>query len=391
MKSRSNLRLLVSFTLLVALIVGFSLLSTSLWSAKAEEIPEIPKVVVKEGMTVGELGLELGIEKPVLREVFELKGMEELGRRVQSFNLSRDEIQARLDNAVVIAAEESSKSWVHITIKFILWFAFMGFAFVLLKKKAITPRRRKALYLSAIVIFGVIMGSDPGPMGTLKDAIALYGETGVIFPPRMIAMVIFLFTVVVANKFICSWGCQAGALQDLIFRLNRDGKDKKGLIPQVKIPFALSNAIRIGFFTLFTAIAFGWGIDIIHPIDPFKIFKPLALTSVGIGFIGALLIASLFVYRPWCHLFCPFGLVGWLLEKVALFKIHVDYDKCIACGACEKACPSTVMGTILKRERVVADCFSCATCIDICPTDAISFSSGKRPRPPKDKFSDDTP
>jgi NAD-dependent dihydropyrimidine dehydrogenase PreA subunit len=97
-------------------------------------------------------------------------------------------------------------------------------------------------------------------------------------------------------------------------------------------------------------------------------------------------VASLFVYRPWCHFFCPFGLVGWIVEKKSLFKIKVNYDTCTACGTCTKACPSTVMDAILKQDRVTPDCFACATCIESCPTDSIHFAAGKRSKPPAGKF-----
>jgi polyferredoxin len=73
--------------------------------------------------------------------------------------------------------------------------------------------------------------------------------------------------------------------------------------------------------------------------------------------IGIVLIASLFIYRPWCHLFCPFGLVAWIVEKTGIFKIQANYNTCIACEAFVKACPLTVMEGILKRDRIVPDCF----------------------------------
>jgi len=131
-----------------------------------------------------------------------------------------------------------------------------------------------------------------------------------------------------------------------------------------------------------------WALDIVELVDPFKIFNPLIPTLLGWIFIALILIASLFVYRPWCHLFCPFGLVGWLFEKLSFFKIKVDYSSCIACDACSKACPSDVMESILKREKkVIPDCFSCGNCIDVCPTNSISFSKGKRDLPPAGKFS----
>ena len=64
----------------------------------------------------------------------------------------------------------------------------------------------------------------------------------------------------------------------------------------------------------------------------------------------------------------------------------MDYDKCIACQACSKACPSNVMDAILKQDRVVPDCFSCGTCMEVCPAKAISFEAGKRQKPPEGKF-----
>jgi polyferredoxin len=224
-------------------------------------------------------------------------------------------------------------------------------------------------------------------MGTVKDAIVLLGSKGVVFPPRLIAFGAFLLTVIVANKFICSWGCQFGTLQDLVFRLNRDKGDRKGLIRQFKPPFAISNGVRIVFFAALTGGAFIWATDIVEGIDPFKVFKPQVLGVLGAVFVSIILIASLFVYRPWCHFFCPFGLAGWVAEKISLFRIRVDHDKCTACGACEKACPSTVMGAILKRDRVVPDCFACGICVETCPVGAVSFAMGLRRTQGMDKTS----
>ena len=151
--------------------------------------------------------------------------------------------------------------------------------------------------------------------------------------------------------------------------------------------FAISNSIRTIFFGVFTVVAFAWGIDIVEPIDPFKIFKPDYLGWIGSLFAGSLLILSLFIYRPWCHLFCPFGLVGWLVEKVSRIRISVDYQTCIACQKCITACPSTVMGAVLKNDKkTIPDCFACYTCRDVCPTESISFSTRKRTLPPPGHF-----
>ena len=76
--------------------------------------------------------------------------------------------------------------------------------------------------------------------------------------------------------------------------------------------------------------------------------------------------------------------MGWLFEKLSVFRIRVDYDTCIGCEACAEACPSTVMEAILKRERTtLPDWFACGVCTEACPTGAVRLSTGKRDRPPE--------
>lgn len=386
MGGSGGVRVAFFWIFLVALVVILSYGSTKIWSEKKEKPPVTKSLVLGDDMTVQQFGQKNDLPNPVLKKVFELETQADLQKKVADFGLSPKEISSRIEKAMALSAEYESKNWLKIPIKFGAWIVFLFLVFRLMRKARITPKIRKGIYLGAIAIFGVVLGSDPSPMGTVKDAIALLGAKGVLFPPRMIALTIFLVLVLLANKFICSWGCQLGTLQDLIFRLGRNREDKKAAIRQVKIPFAWTNGIRIAFFVIFALAALAWAKDIIEPIDPFKVYKPAMLGIAGGIFLGGLLLASLFVYRPWCHLFCPFGLVGWLVEKISVFKIQVNYQTCIACESCARACPSTVMNGILKQERVIPDCFACGTCIEVCPTQSIQFLSGKRSRPPADKF-----
>jgi Pyruvate/2-oxoacid:ferredoxin oxidoreductase delta subunit len=371
---------------LMALVVAGSWLSMRLWGGKPEKVSLRERVVVQEGMTLGEFGRANDLTNAVLKEVFHLASKEDLQKKMTALQLRPDQLLAQVNRVLALQAEHESKNWGKILSKFILWFAFLTAMFLLIRKRRVTSRSRKWALLAGVVLFGIILGSDPSPMGTVKDAIVLLGKAGVIFPPRAIALGVFLVLVMLANKFICGWGCQFGTLQDLIFRLNRDSKDRKGLFRQFKLPFLLTHTVRILFFAALTTVAFAWGEDLVGLIDPFKIYSPANLTLAGGIFIGVVAVASLFVYRPWCHLFCPFGLVGWLVEKVSIFRIKVNYDTCTGCEACAKACPTTAMESILKREKALRDCFSCATCIETCPTRSIAFQSGKRNRPPAGKF-----
>jgi NAD-dependent dihydropyrimidine dehydrogenase PreA subunit len=386
MQTTSPGKTIFMFITLVAAVVILSLISARIWGGKPETLPKIKELTVTSEMSVMDFGQANGLPNPVLKEIFGLQVKADLQRNISEFGTD-DQIKSLVIKNIALGAEHESKNWQKIAIKFAAWFAFLGCIFFYFRKrKAVSSHRNTALLLSSL-IFGVILGADPSPMGTVKDAIHLYGTAGAIFPPRMIALTAFLLLVFLANKYICAWGCQVGVLQDLIFRLNQDRNNKAVLGKQIKLPFVFTNTFRIAFFCLFTIVVFTWGTDIFEPIDPFKIYKPIHLGISGIVFVGALLAISLFVYRPWCHLFCPFGLAGWVVEKFSLVKVSVDYETCIACGKCEKACPSTVMGAILRRDRkTIPDCFSCYVCREVCPTESIRFSTRKRTLPPPDHF-----
>ena len=374
------------FLSLIALVVIVSMISNRLWGGKPETLPKPGEWTIKGEMTLEEFGKANGLSNPALKSIFGLQTKSDLQKRLSEYGTA-EQIRSLIIKQLALAVEHETKNWVKILIKFCLWFAFLIMLFIVFRGRKISPVFRKTTLFIAVLMFGVLMGSDPSPMGTVKDAIHLYGSTRAIFPPRMIALSVFLIVVFVANKYICAWGCQIGVLQDLIFRLNQTDKRKAILGTQVKVPFALSNSIRFIFLGVFTVVAFVWGIDIIEPFDPFKIYKPAYLGVTGVLFVGILLIMSLFVYRPWCHFFCPFGLVGWLVEKVSRIRISVDYETCIACQRCATACPSTVMGAILKQnKKTIPDCFACYACRDVCPTESIHFSTKKRTLPPPGHF-----
>jgi len=381
-----KIRTVFYFSVIIVSAVALSVFFTKLWGGKAEKLPELKQIVIENNMTVEQFGRTNNLPNPVLKEIFHLTTKSDLSKRLDEYGTSA-QIESMTREKTAIASEHASKNWIKIPLKFLLWFLFLSSVFIFSRKRKITSRLRNGLYASAILIFGVIMGSDPGPMGTVKDAIHLYATTGAVFKPRIIALSVFLVMVFLANKYICAWGCQAGTLQDLLFRINQDVKRKPVMFRQVRLPFVLTNTIRITFLFMFTLAAFLWSLDIIEPFDPFKIYNPVHLGIAGIIFLAILFTAGMFVYRPWCHLFCPFGLAGWIVEKISLFKIQVDYKTCIACEKCSAACPSTVMGAILRQNRkTIPDCFACNTCIEVCPTGSVSFSRGKRSVPPAEHF-----
>ncbi len=372
--------------IIVAAVVILSLFSVRIWGGKPEKV-EVPALLtITQDMTLAQVAEANELPPELLKRAFNLPPGQGQKMTLSEIGVTVEEARERIVRASAIASEEGSKDWRKIFVKFVLWIVFLIIPFVLMRKKRMRPITRKWLLAISVLLFGVILGSDPSPMGTVKDAIVLYGKHSAIFPPRMIALAVFLILVVAANKFICAWGCQFGVLQDLIHRLARKSNDRKGIFPQYKPSFVLTNSIRIFTFTALIMVAFFWAYDIIEPVDPFKAYNPAHLGIAGSISVGVLLAASIFVWRPWCHFFCPFGLVGWVFEKLSIFKIVVNYETCIRCETCAKTCPSTVMAAILKRDRVIPDCFACSSCIDACPTSSVSLLASRRSRPPSGKW-----
>lgn len=143
--------------------------------------------------------------------------------------------------------------------------------------------------------------------------------------------------------------------------------------------------VRLVFFVVFIMLLFGIGLDIknyviYHQVNYFKLFRPANLAPFALYSLVVLVLASFFVFRPFCQFICPFGLWAWLLQNIAINKIRIERDKCIDCKKCEKACPTGAMKAIYenKRKHFLPDCWSCGKCIDVCPTDAIKYDILKK-------------
>jgi hypothetical protein len=184
---------LIQFALLVATVVGGSFLSARLWAGKPEGLVENQELVFEETMTVGQFANRNGLPEPLIKKVFGLKGPQDKQKLVTAFGMGRDQILQKTEGHLALQAEHGSKNWRKILVKFALWLTFLGTVLVLMRKGLVTARNRKGLLLASAILFGVILGSDPSPMGTVKDAVVLFGARGVLFPPRLIAFGVFLF------------------------------------------------------------------------------------------------------------------------------------------------------------------------------------------------------
>ncbi len=373
-KQRGILWLIAGWLLLVAAVIGLSLLRSQLQQAPAEESPQVSSITVAETTTVGELARTAPLSPQVVAKALGVKLPEQARLSISDLGLSAPQAQAKLMRTLALRAEHESKDFRKIRLKFALWLVALTIPAVLLLRRQLSSTWRYILLATSVAVFGVWLGSDPSPMGTVKDAIVLGGKFHAVFPPRMVALGIFLLLVVAANKFICSWGCQFGTLQELLYRLNQRGRHQRPVLPVFRLPYAISNSIRGGIFVALTGAAFIWAFDLLGPVDPFKVYSPLHLSWIGGACVLLLLLLSPVLYRPWCNLACPFGLVSWVFERLSVLRPRVDYAKCIACHACENACPTAAMRGLLRGHAMPQDCFSCGDCLRACPTGAVRYT-----------------
>ena len=219
--------------------------------------------------------------------------------------------------------------------------------------------------VGGVLAFGLVYGLltrgglNPNPVFSVRNLLVIVLVKHQLLIPVVAMLVILLLMVWVSNKSICGWGCQLGLLQDLLHRVN---------LPKWKPPFWLSNTVRvIAFVALVVGLAVA-GLDWIGIIDPFKLFQFNFTLAIGL-FSAVILVASLFIYRPWCHFLCPFGLLGWLVEQVSLFRPRINREACKECKLCVKACPTNAMADFYDGKKIHADCFACGACIEACPRD----------------------
>ena len=82
------------------------------------------------------------------------------------------------------------------------------------------------------------------------------------------------------------------------------------------------------------------------------------------------LIMSIYLYRVFCRFICPLGAIYSFFNRVSIFGMIVDENKCTHCNRCLNICKMDI-------EKVGdMECIACTDCIKSCPEKIICI--GKR-------------
>ena len=254
-----------------------------------------------------------------------------------------------------------------LSIKYILggFIALLGL--VLLKTVRINQNTRTILMCFTFLLFGVlVIMREPSPLRSVVDTLTSM-LTGSMIPYKKLTMFIFISGLsIIGSKLFCGWVCPLGALQEIVNKIS---------VPlKTKLSFKITNSIRASLFIISLIMVLTIGSDLFEYqiLNPFELFE-WEFVLILAFLIGVILIASLFVYRPYCYFICPVGFLTWLLEYISIFRIRVDRNKCNDCKICISKSPCPAIEPIIKGDVVRPDCYSCGICIEACPKDALEF------------------
>jgi polyferredoxin len=261
-------------------------------------------------------------------------------------------------------------------VKYVLWSAWLSLVLLLVLSRKRIKRIRIPLLILTAATFGLLLGATPNPMEAVVKLFKMLNQMEGGPKVLITSLVIFTLLSLLGSKLICSWGCQLGALQESLFNVPLLKKKRK-----FQLPFVLTLVLRLVLFVLFFFLLFGIALGVknfvlFHHINYFKIYN-WDLAAVALYTLPLFVLMSLFIYRPFCQLVCPFGLYAWFLENLAINRIKITEDRCIKCESCVRNCPTQAMKGIYqaKRRYFLPDCWSCGVCTEVCPTNAIKYGS----------------
>lgn len=219
------------------------------------------------------------------------------------------------------------------------------------------------------------------PIGALQ---ALLNQKGFEIPFAVLGF-FFLFGSVL-GRFVCGWLCPFGLVQDLLHKIPVFRKRKKLPLHHIlKYGKYLTLIFLAGIGSMFLFDGFAKVPAFCKYLCPSGTFfgaLPLLSTNEllrsqlgGLFFwkLGVLLVIvflSIKVYRPFCQYLCPLGAIyGWF-NRFSLVQVHWEKERCISCGACERACPVSIPAEEISRSP---ECIRCGKCVQVCPAHCLSF------------------
>ena len=204
-----------------------------------------------------------------------------------------------------------------------------------------------------------------------------------------IALFLIVLLTLLLGRVYCSVLCPLGVLQDVLGAFQRKGFKRNMWQKKIRygvLAFTVLCAVCGSMLPLtlllpsssFVLLVNNVFREIVQSADALIHFLPEAVSLrpevTGVllswGILLVLLILVRWKGRLYCNTLCPVGAVLGLISKGAFFRIRIDPEKCVSCGACEKICKGSCIDSAGKRVET-EECVLCMNCLGICKFSAI--------------------
>lgn len=175
-------------------------------------------------------------------------------------------------------------------------------------------------------------------------------------------LIVFIIGAVASiglGRLYCGWICPMDSLSRPIIWL----KDKFSL-GDLGVPDVLrSKKLRYSAVLLFL------GTMVALRVLGKQLPVFLIITVIGVAFM------TVFDEELFHKYLCPYGTILSFSSKPSRYVMKVDTEECIACGRCQKVCPTDTIETSESGKRQVKDkeCLKCFKCQEVCPADCIGY------------------